>query len=117
MKINILGSEWEIVARPLKDDPKLEDCDGYCDWTIKKIVIRKEVEGATLEDMARYMKKVTRHEIVHAFLFECGLAHSTHSAYGWATDEEIIDWIAFVGGKIFKAWQDAGVLDEGVASK
>lgn len=29
---------------------------------------------------------------------------------GWATNEEMVDWIAIQGPKIFKAWKEAGAL-------
>ena len=51
-------------------------------------------------------KKNVRHELVHAFLFECGLAENSN----WAQNEELVDWIAIQGPKIYKAWQDAGAV-------
>ena len=52
-----------------------------------------------------------RHEIVHAFLFESGLAESSFSTDAWAKNEEMIDWIAFTGPKIVAAWQKAGCME------
>lgn len=110
MKINILGSEWNIVFCKLEDDKALNDADGYCDWTIKRIVVRKEIDGS-LHDMDAYTRKVIRHEIVHAFLFESGLAHCSNDVSQWATNEEMIDWFAFKGEQIYKAWKDARAVE------
>ena len=111
--ISILGSEWEIVERSCNDDPRLSDCDGYCDWSVSLIVIRKEAkEDGNLDDMEVYMRKVLRHEIVHAFLFESGLAHASCSVDAWAANEEMIDWFARMGERIFKAWKDADALEK-----
>lgn len=112
MKILILGSEWEILERSLEEDPLLEDCDGYCDFTIRTIVIRKEITGGTLADMNAYIRKVKKHEIIHAFLFESGLANASCAVEAWAVNEEMVDWLARQGDKIFKAWKDAGVLED-----
>lgn len=110
--ISILGSKWGIAVRSSEDDPRLSDCDGYCDWSVDLIVIRKEgEEDGNLTDMEAYMRKVLRHEIVHAFLFESGLAHSSCSADAWAVNEEMVDWFALMGERIYKAWMDAGALD------
>ena len=51
-------------------------------------------------------QKNHRHEIVHAFLFESGLAENSE----WAQNEEMVDWIAKQGPKLIKAWQEAGAL-------
>lgn len=111
MKINILGSKWEILERKLEEDPLLKDCDGYCDFTIRTIVVRREIAGGTLSDMNAYVRKVKRHEIVHAFLFESGLAHAACPVEAWAVNEEMIDWFARQGEKIFAAWKAAKVLE------
>lgn len=51
-------------------------------------------------------QKNIRHEIVHAFLFESGLAENSD----WAQNEEMVDWVAKQGPKLLKAWQEAGAL-------
>lgn len=108
-KIMILGSEWTVDERSVKDDSLLEECDGYCDWTIRTIVVRHDAEG-TLADMDYYIRKVKRHEIVHAFLFESGLAHASAPVDSWATNEEMVDWYARMGDKIHSAWRELGVI-------
>ena len=110
MTIDILGSKWIIAERTEAEDERLSDCDGYCDWTQRLIVIEREING-DLGDMERYVKKVKRHEIIHAFLFECGLAESALYVTTWAKNEEMIDWLARLGERIYKAWKDAGAVE------
>lgn len=109
MKIRILDSEWSIVERSEADDPRLKGCDGYCDWTTREIVVEREVTG-TLGDMDCYVRKVKRHEIVHAFLTECGLHECSGETDAWALNETMVDWFARMGAKIYKAWQDADAV-------
>ena len=108
MTINVLGTQYTITQS--HNDPRLESMDGLCDETTKEIVVetyegddgKPGVKGQL--DIQR--KKNVRHEIVHAFLFECGLAENSP----WAQNEELVDWIAIQGPKIWKAWQEAGAL-------
>lgn len=109
MKVNIMGRPWSVELKTIVQEPRFSDCDGFCDWSVKKIVVRKEVEGS-LEDMNVYAKKVIRHEIVHAFLFECGLGHSTIGVESWAMNEEMVDWVARIGPDIYKAWEKVGAV-------
>lgn len=107
-KANILGTDYKILNRTQLEDKKLEDMDGYCDTSIKAIVIRKltdeqSLEIDNLEDMDSYFNQVLRHEIVHAFLFESGLHNQ--SADSWAVNEEIIDWMAIQMPKIMVAYE------------
>lgn len=46
MKLNILGSEWNIEFRKPESDSALKDNDGYTDVSIKKIVIAKKERTA-----------------------------------------------------------------------
>lgn len=109
--VNILGSKWTIKEQSKDENELLKNCDGYCDWTVREIVVEREVQG-NLKDMEKYINKVTRHEIVHAFLFESGLAECSYETDSWAQNEEMVDWIAKQGLKIYKAWQDAGCAEE-----
>ena len=106
MKVNVLGTEYEISAESIKND----EADGTCDFYSKRITYRdpKEYENdpMTVERPDLYTDKIIRHEIVHAFLFESGLDASTE----WARNEEIVDWIALQGEKIFAAWKEVGCL-------
>ena len=39
MEVNILGTIYSIAFSDGQYDPKLTECDGYCDNTIKKCVV------------------------------------------------------------------------------
>ena len=109
MKIDILGSEWTIIERSEAEDKRLEGCDGYCDWTTREIVVEQEIQG-NLGNMESYIRKVKRHEIVHAFLLESGLNECSGETDAWAMNETMVDWFARMGLKIYKAWSDAKAL-------
>lgn len=87
----------------------LIQCDGYCDWTTREIVVEREIAG-NLGDMDSYIRKVKRHEIVHAFFAECGLYECSGATDAWALNETMVDWIARMGARIYKAWQDADAI-------
>lgn len=108
--VNILGSTWTIKEQSESENELLKGCDGYCDWTTKEIVVEREMYG-TLGDMEAYIRKVIRHEIVHAFLFESGLHESTADSNAWAKNEEMVDWFARQGQKIYAAWKEARAID------
>lgn len=106
-KVNILGTEYTINHLKKENDPKLNDYDGYCDVTTKRIVICDfETDPNSVEDLDAYKNSVLRHEIVHAFMFESGLK----SECPFANDEVCVDWIALQSPKMFKLWQEMGVL-------
>lgn len=110
MRVNILGTEYEISGKTKAEDPFLEKCDGYCDKSSKKIVILIKDEKSELDDFEWYRKKVLRHEIIHAFLYESGLHENwTHPQYGH--DETYVDWIALQFDKLLKAFKEAGTID------
>lgn len=109
--VYILRSKWKIEEKSAAEEKRLENSDGFCDWTERRIVVQRETEG-NLGDMERYIRKVMRHEIIHAFLFECGLAWNTADGEPWAQNEEMVDWLAYIGPRIYAAWEQAGALDE-----
>lgn len=110
-KVHILGSEWIIKEQFEFQNELLSDCDGYCDWTTKEIVVSK-VNESTLGNPEAYSRKILRHEIVHAFLYESGLSECSSKVEPWALNEEMVDWIARQGQRIYKAWEDADALDD-----
>lgn len=104
-KVTILGMEYTIKVQDEKENPKLKEADGICELYSKEIIIGKvEDDETTFSDIQKYQKKVLRHEIVHAFLFESGLDGSTD----WARNEEIVDWIALQANKLRTAFEEAG---------
>jgi hypothetical protein len=110
-RVNVLGTEYAIVYAKEKNDQKLKRMDAYCDQTAKKIVVEKfKRDGDTVGDLDCYRKECLRHEIVHAFLFESGLAGSSGECRAWAKNEEMVDWIAKQFPKMQKAFEEAGAL-------
>lgn len=108
--VSILGVKYTIKEQSEVDNELLKGCDGYCDWTTKEIVVEREMVG-TLGDMEAYIRKVLRHEIVHAFLLESGLHECSGETGAWASNEAMVDWISRQGEKIYAAWREAGALD------
>lgn len=119
MKINVLGTEYEIVKKEYSADPffKEKSFDAYCSEYTKQIVqcdmrTYPGWENKTTAAIAACEKESLRHEIVHAFLNESGLSFSSSAIDGpWAKHEEMVDWIAWQGPKIYKAWQAAGAVE------
>lgn len=107
MKISILGTEYELLERSVKDDKKLTDADGYCDTSTKVCVVddMSDPEYDSKGNLEEYKNQLKRHEIIHAFLFESGLDVNT-----WAGNEEIVDWIAIQFPKLLRAFEKAGCI-------
>ncbi len=103
MKLNILGTEYNVVLSALeKDYPKLSICDGYTDISIKEIVVAKfEKDEKSIEDLQYYSNKVLRHEIIHAFMYESGLWDNSD----WAKNEEMTDWFAIQIPKLLEIFE------------
>jgi len=108
--VSVLGSVYAITRSHSPGDNRLDDKDGFCDETTHEIVVESyEGEDGKPDSKAQLdvqRKKILRHEIVHAFAFESGLAENSP----WAQNEEMVDWIAIQGPKIYKVWQEAGAL-------
>ena len=108
MTINVLGANYTIKESNRLEDQNLENNDGYCDPSIKTIVIDTfEKFPGSMEDLESYKKQVIRHELVHAFLFESGLGGCS-----WAKNEEIVDWIASQFPKLQNAFAQCNVINE-----
>ena len=109
-KANVLGTEYKIVYDTKKDNPTMEGNDGYCDPSVHEIHICKTLflpteDASCVKDLPSYGRKVIRHEIVHAFIEESGLAECC----SWARDEMLTDWIAKQFPKLFECFNKAGV--------
>ena len=108
----VLGVSYSIREGNSVDFPALKDCDGYCGTSTKEIVVSDMSESAGFPDakgdLGCYQRKVIRHELVHAFLFESGL-----SVNSWAGNEEIVDWIAIQAPKLQAVFSAANALKKG----
>lgn len=114
MKATILGTEYEIVQGNEQDYPYLKQVDGFCDTSIKRIVVRDcksdEKDPSTLSDLKEYKRKVTRHEIIHAYLSESGLQSNFEHANQWGHEETMVDWVAIQFPKMLKTFEEVGCL-------
>lgn len=108
-KVTVLGETYTIEARGADSDKYLERADGYTDRSTRTIVLAEIDDRVTLDDKERYQAEVLRHEIVHAFVAECGIQYLTDLGHG--DDEGVVDWFARIGPKIAAAWQAAGCME------
>lgn len=108
MKIDVLGTKYTVTVTTVQNDPFLLRCDGYCDKTTKQIVVKEQDHDSELGNFDVYLKKVKRHEIIHAFLFESGMHENwTHDQ---GHDETYVDWIAVQFPKLMTAFKAADAL-------
>lgn len=116
--VNILGTEYKIEIRKVSNDNVLKENNfcGYCCDDEPLIVIADADEeeyfpNYTEKEKRLYFKKTLRHEIFHAFLNESGLQASANSYdKAWTKNEEMVDWFAIQSPKIFKTFQELGIL-------
>ncbi len=102
MKVNILGSSYEVVTVPDNDN-----YDGLCDTTVKVIQVAEYTQVDTWKckkDLDVERKKTTRHEIVHAFFYESGIAKDFYS------EETMAEWIASQFPKMIAAFKEADAI-------
>lgn len=107
MKANVLGTEYTITIETEETEPYLKECDGFCDYSVKKIVVKKfERTPSSVENLDWYTHKVIRHELVHAFFYESGL----HCECDWANNEQLVDWIAAQIPKLSKLFDQLDII-------
>lgn len=123
MEVKILGTVYKIRTRKYDEAPDFRDknCVGFCSALLHEITLcdmhtwpvedgidwAKESEEVHI----KHRKQVLRHEIVHAFFDESGLQESAAICNGpWATFEEMVDWWAIQGPKVYQAWKEADAL-------
>lgn len=118
LSVSILGTNYEVIAKKYSEEPSFErdEIDGYCDSLLKQIVYcematYKGWENESKESWHSQEQLTLRHEIVHAFFNESGLQDNALCfERSWAKNEEMVDWIALQGPKIYAAWQEVGAL-------
>lgn len=106
MKLNILGTEYDISCASEKEYSGLRNRMGCCDQTSKVIKIVNnydEKQYYAHDNILELIKTTKRHEIIHAFLFESGLTDTSHN-------EEIVEWIAVQFPKLLKAFNKTEAL-------
>ena len=110
-RVLILGTYYNIVITNENDNPAMVGASGLTDNSIHTIFLddcESFGEDSGLKDIDGYMRNVLRHGIIHAFLYESGLAASSCEVQAWAINEEMVDWFARQSLKIFKAFEEAG---------
>lgn len=115
-QVNIMGCNYKIIRVSRDQYKTCEGADGWCDFYGKKIYYVDPEADPDSDPIAtspkELVKQVLRHEIVHAFLAESGLTFNSHSIVGaWAMNEEMVDWIAWNGDKLHKAWKETGLVE------
>ncbi len=107
----ILGVKYKITDNvPFEDMP--DNCDGCMDCTAKTIKLAKiEQNKNSVRDLDCYKRKVLRHEIIHAFLYESGIWSNSGNVTNWGLSEEITDWIAIQFPKMLKVFKEAECVD------
>ena len=105
MKINVLGTKYDVELLEERDETmEAINCDGYTDFSSKEIkVLKAEEKPGNQKNIFKYQNTVLRHEIIHAFLYECGIDHSMQFH-----NEECVDFFALQLMKIAKIFEDAG---------
>lgn len=112
MTVNVLGESYTLNFISEEEDEGLKDCDGYCDDTIKTLVVKQYKRGepgsepGSKKALDLQEKKNFRHEIIHAFLCESGLAENST----WAQEEEMVDWFAKQFPKLAAAFREVDAL-------
>ena len=111
--VSILGTEYKLIFADGYKDKRLAaaEADGITDESTKEIIVGYfEPDETSQADLSAYQRKLIRHEITHAFLFESGLAECSVKVNSWAKNEEMVDWIARQHNKLHEAFEKAGAL-------
>ena len=111
-KIDILGVEYTIY---------LDDCKtfheenrivyGVCDYNFNVIYLNPKFFNDLSVNGKKFYNVTMRHEILHAYLYESGLAECSNTCDSWALNEEMVDWFATQSKKIFETYAKLNILD------
>lgn len=107
---NILGTEYKILELSKDEDDTLKEreLNGYFDGTTKRIVLRTDygVSPGAVGDIIGLKRKVLRHELIHAYLYESGLSYQCY----WAENEEMVDWFAIQMPKLADLFEKLNIM-------
>lgn len=93
--VSVMGVAWTLVSRKKTEDDRLEEVSGYTDPSKRLIVLLDaQPDRWSLGDMHQDLQATIRHELIHAFLYECGLWTDSLECDHWAMNEEMVDWFA-----------------------
>ena len=115
--IIVLGTCYHIYVVPKnKMNKEYEAVGGTCCINDSAILVIEEFDtewqDCSTTSIANKIYKTLRHEIIHAFLNESGLHFNTQvvvDGNGWATNEEMVDWIAIQFPKIAIIYDELGI--------
>ena len=102
-KINILGTQYDYIESSSKEHEDLMESDGLHYGFEKKIKIDITACDSAPQSKDEYIKKVKRHELIHAFFYESGCAKQHR-------DEELVDWIAYQFPKMLAAFKEVDAI-------
>ena len=105
MKINVLGTEYDVELLEEKDECMEQmNAVGHTDKTTKQIkVFKYKCEEAIYNQNPIVETNITmRHELLHAFLFECGIEREMQFH-----NEECVDFFAIQFPKLVKMFEEA----------
>lgn len=115
--VDVMGVKYSIrMIDPGKEKGWRPSLGGFCDPDTKEIKITsfsmfESWGNETARKIHLRENQVLRHEIVHAFFNESGLRDCSFNAdIPWTCNEEMVDWIAHQGPKIYRAWREAGAV-------
>ena len=118
MKINVLGTKYNVRRVNYDEDEYMKKMHfgGYCNGSAKEIVILNLKSAPDWEDEPENVIEIQenttlRHELIHAFLNESGLQWNSVDINHWATNEEMVDWIAIQFPKLLKAFKEADCIE------
>lgn len=111
--VSILGSEWTI--KYVDDDPAFAQANGITNDAAREIIIenvKMSDDPLDFDMQSQYInqKRVLRHELIHAYLYESGLGDSSNGCDAWAVNEEMVDWFARNSPKIFATFKELKCL-------
>ena len=112
--VTILGTKYKVFTDvPVSKDKDLMNRFGYCSYVDNRIVVAdlNTIDGwadESEEVKSAQTKATLRHEVVHAFLKESGLAGSSVTVDQWAMNEEMVDWFALQFPKMIKVFEQLG---------
>ena len=113
VKVNILGTNYEIIFKSDSEEIRLKENWGFTDYHTKEIYIHNDIEKETdnsCKNLIDFKNKVLRHEILHAFLYESGLRENSFGLSSWAENEEMVDWFAIQFSKILKVYKELNII-------
>lgn len=108
--IKVLDTNYDIYV---DNDPEYLDsynADGLTDDLLKTIHIRNIFKNKDLDSKKSAeieFKRILRHELLHAFIYECGLSGNSLEKEAWPISESLVDFIAIQFEKLSKLYNEA----------